>query len=198
MTFLPIISGFNPLDLGLLFVFVLLGSLGAPTGFVAVVSSGAIAGDIGKVIILIIVSALGAIAGDILAYEIARKFSFLREKLQKYKFYSKGEPKARALLNKYVFFSVFITRFLFIGLGAIVSYLSGFEKLNRRKYLMAVISGEILFAAIFTIVGYVFRLVWNDLIGFLNYFMAALTALGVALVILIIIRRKRKKAIKEN
>jgi len=193
MTFIPVISGFNLLEMGLLFLFVMLGSLGLPTGFVAVISAGAIAGNFGILAIMILVSALGAIAGDILAYGIARKFSFLSEKLKRYKFYAKGEPKARRLLSKYEFFSVFITRFLFIGIGTVVSYISGFEKLNKKKYIAGVVLGEILFAAIFTIIGYAFRLVWSDLVGVLNSLMVTLTALVIAVMLLFIVIRKHRK-----
>jgi membrane protein DedA with SNARE-associated domain len=195
MTIVSIISGFSIVNLGLLFLFVFLSSIGPPTGIVAMVSSGAISNNFGTVIVLMIIAAVAAIAGDIIAYEFARRFSFLREKLQKYRFYAKGEAKARILLKKYEFFSVFITRFFLTGLCAPISYISGFEKLSRKKYLLAVVSGEILNAIIYTLLGYAFKLAWNNLVEVLENFIAAITILAIVAILFAIIvpyiRRKR-------
>ena len=194
MISISIISGINPINLAVLFIFVFFSSFGFPGGLVAMISSGAIAGSFWDILIIIIIAAIAAILGDILAYELARKFStFIKKRLQKYKFYLKGEIRARSLIGKYEFFSVFITRFLLTGLCAITSYISGFEKLNRKKYLLAVISGEILYAIIYTILGYIFRLAWNDLITFLDNIVIITILIAAAVVLVIVIYRIRKR-----
>ena len=194
MISISIISGLNLINLAVLFIWVLLSSFGLPGGLVAMVSSGAIASNFWDILIIIIIAALAAILGDILAYELARKFSLpIKKQLQKYKFYLKGETKATSLISKYGFFAVFITRFLLTGLCAITSYLSGFEKMKRKKYILAVISGEIIYAVIYTILGYIFRLAWNDLVGILDNIIIITILIAIGIILFIIIYRIRKK-----
>jgi membrane protein DedA with SNARE-associated domain len=194
MISISIISGINPINLAVIFVFVFLSSFGFPGGLVAMISSGAIAGSFGNILVIMIIAAIAAILGDILAYELARKFSTrIKRRLQRYRFYIRGETRARSLMGKYEFFSVFITRFFLTGLCAITSYISGFEKLNRKKYFMAVVAGEILYAIIYTILGYIFRMAWNDLVNILNNIIIITILIAVAVVLVFIIYRIRKK-----
>jgi membrane protein DedA with SNARE-associated domain len=194
MISISIISGINPMNLAVVFILVFLSSFGFPGGLVAMISSGAIANSFWNIILIIIIAAIAAILGDILAYELARKFSLrIKRRLQRYRFYIKGETKAKSLTIKYEFFSVFITRFFLTGLCAITSYLSGFEKLNRKKYIIAVISGEILYAVIYVTLGYVFRLAWNDLVSILNNIIIITILIAAAVVLVFIIYRIRKK-----
>jgi len=98
------------------------------------ISSGALANSFTDLFYLMIVAIVAAILGDIIAYELARRFSIaLGKQLNKFKFFINNELKATQYLAKYEFFAVFLTRFLLTGLGAITSYISGFEKLNRKN-----------------------------------------------------------------
>lgn len=193
MISLPI-SGINLPSLIIIFIFISIGSFGIPTGLPAIVSITSMVSSFWGVILAIIFVWAAAIVGDILAYEFARKFSFLREKLQKHNFYLRGEKKARKLLSKYEFFSVFITRFFLNGLCTVTSYVSGFEKLSRRKYILGVITGEFLFAIIYTSLGYIFKLVFDNLISAITNFAVTLTVLVLVIILIVItIKHLRNK-----
>lgn len=160
----PIFSWTSLVNLSLLFILTVLGSLGIPGTLVWILSSGALATNFSDLLLLIIIVALAAIIGDLIAYELARKFSSaLFSKLSKFKSFKKGEQKTRALLKKSEFLIVFLSRFILIAIGAIVSYISGFERIDRRKYITAVVIGESLYASIYTIMGFMFKETWLEL-----------------------------------
>jgi len=194
MALVSLLSSINIINLTVLFFWVFLSSFGFPGGIVAMVSSGAIANSLLDLLDLILVSAIAAILGDILAYELARKFSVaLANQLHKLRFFINNELKARQFLCKYEFLAVFITRFVLTGLGAITSYISGFEKLNRKKYILAVISGEILYGLIYTTAGYLFKLAWNDLVNIINDFVILTILIAITILLILIIKRYRRK-----
>ncbi|MFA5855983.1 MAG: VTT domain-containing protein [Candidatus Pacearchaeota archaeon] len=184
----------NYLNLGIVFLWSFLSSLGVPGALLLLVSSGALSENISQLSTYIIIALIAVIIGDITAYTLARVFSIkVAKRLDKYKFYKNGEPRARELLKKYEFFTVFITRFAISGLGAVVSYLSGFERLNRKKFISAVILGEIIYATTYPIIGYIFKDTWYDLVGIINN---VLTVIVLILVLIFFIFRriiKRRK-----
>jgi membrane-associated protein len=113
----------------------------------------------------------GLIIGDIAAYALASYFEIgLTEKLCKYDRYKKTCELGEDFFNKYGALSIFLTRFLQFGLGALVNYLSGFSKYSFRKFLVCAASGEFLYAAIYTYIGFVFKdsrvLIFNEIIDF--------------------------------
>ncbi|VVB78170.1 SNARE associated Golgi protein [uncultured archaeon] len=189
----PIILGVNIINLGLVLVWVFGSSLGVPGALFVLVSSGALAGSIWELMAIILTAIIGAVIGDIFAYEIARKFlSRLLIKLQKFKFFRNNELRARSLFKKYAFSSVFFTRFALTGLGAPVSYISGFEKLKRRKYILAVICGEILYGSIYPILGFIFKQTWNDISSMIQDFFIILVLIVIVIFLIVNYMRKRK------
>jgi membrane protein DedA with SNARE-associated domain len=68
--------------------------------------------------------------------------------------------KSRDLFNKYGGVSVFLSRFFFPGFGAPVNYISGFSKYSFRKFLVLSASGELMYALIYTSIGFIFRDSW--------------------------------------
>ncbi len=58
--------------------------------------------------------------------------------------------------NKYGALSVFLSRFLLLGLGAPVNYLSGFSRYPFRKFLISAALGELVNASLYTYIGYEF------------------------------------------
>ena len=194
MSLISLFSSINLINLGVLFFWVFLSSFGVPGGLVAMISSGAIANNLLDLTDIIIVSIIAAILGDILAYELARRFSIsLGKQLQKFKFYLNNELKVRQFLCKYEFFAVFITRFFLTGLCAITSYISGFEKLNRKKYIFAVVCGEILYGLIYTTMGFIFKLAWNDLVNIINDFIILTILIAITIILILIIKRYKRK-----
>jgi len=159
-----IFSGASLLNLVLLFIFTLLGSLGMPGTLVWIVASGALASSISDVIPLIIIVATAAISGDILAYELASKFTAaISSRLLKFKSFQKHEHKARDMLKKSEFSFVFLSRFVFTSIGWFVSYISGLQRINKRKYITAVVLGETLYASLYTLLGFMFKETWLEL-----------------------------------
>ncbi len=180
-----ILSTIANLNIGsaiLLFFWVFAGSLGIPGGAITMIAYGSLAGSVSKLILFIIISFVAAVIGDILAYELARRLSNkLRNKLRNFSFFRNNEPKVRSLLNKYGFYIIFFTRFGLVNLCAVTSYVSGLEKINRKKFIFAVISGEFLFAIIYPLMGYTLGEIFSNLINAINYFVV-----GILLFILVI------------
>lgn len=112
---------------------------------------------------------IAATLGDILVYFIAQKFSnkvmlFLKQ----WKWFKKGENHAHRLYKKYGFFIVFISRFLNTELCVIINYISGLEKYNYRKFIIAVIIGEFLYIFGYMTFGYIFKETWIYLSGIIQ------------------------------
>jgi membrane protein DedA with SNARE-associated domain len=103
----------------------------------------------------------GFVAGDIAAYTAASYFeSIFKEKFCKYQWIVKKCEISMSFFNKYGALSVFLTRFALLGLGAPVNYISGLSKFSFKKFLISAASGEFLYAAIYTYIGFVFKDSW--------------------------------------
>jgi len=187
------------ISLIILFVAVFFSSFGVPGGMVTLISMGALSNNYTELLIVIVVGSIGAMLGDFIAYVIAEKFSArVNFWLNKFKFYRDNESKARKHLNKSEFLIVFITRWFFTGLGAPVSYISGFERLNKKKYMIAVIAGELLYGSVYPLMGFFFKETWNDLTSTINSTIIVLTlTLFVILIIYFIIKKIKSKRIKK-
>lgn len=163
------IAGFSIASLLFLFFYILIGSLGFPGGSITMIAFGSLSSSISGLVWVMLISFIAAVLGDILAYELARKLSGkLRNKLKRYSFFKLNELRAKGLLNKYEFPIIFFTRFALISLCVVVSYVSGFEKINRKKFILAVIIGELLFAVIYPVIGFIAGEVFNNIINAAN------------------------------
>ena len=153
----------NLISLGVLFILIFLASLGLPGALVWMVSSGALANNFWELISVMLTAALAAIIGDLTAYGLAKKFSSaLSRQFIKFRYFRNGEIKARELFKRYGFSLIFFTRFAITGLCHAVSYVSGFEMLDRKKFLVPVVLGEMLYGAIYPLIGFIFKETWND------------------------------------
>ena len=191
-------SGINLSNLSLLFIWALISSFGIPGALVAEIGAGALSNNLLDIFFVILTVAVGSILGDIFAYEIARKFSpYLSKKLSKFKFFREGEPEARQILKKYEFLSVFLTRFIFTGLDSVVNYIGGFEKINRKKFILAVIPGEILYASIYTILGFFFKEIFIDLSNVIeDTITSAVLILIVGLLVYVYLKKRKKRKLR--
>jgi membrane protein DedA with SNARE-associated domain len=189
----PLLSATNIFNSIIIFIWTFFSSFGLYGGGVLLISSGAFANSLRDLIIIILFGGVAAILGDIAAYELARKFSpHFTRLLSKFKFFRKGEVKARELLEGSQFLWVFFTRFALVALGPVVTYISGFEKMKRKKYLAAVISGEIIYAILFPTLGYVFKETWNDLNNIITDFVVLAILIVVAAYLIRIVVRDTK------
>jgi len=170
------------------------GSFGLPAGTVTLISFGSLAAGANKLILVIIISFVAAVLGDILAYELARKLSGrLRDRLRKFSFFRDSEPRAKRLLSKHEFPIVFFTRFAILSLCVVISYVSGFERVNRRKFIIAVVSGEILFATIYSLIGFGIGEAVGNVLTAANYLIVAILLLFAVFYLARFLLRRRNK-----
>ncbi len=183
----------------LLFFWVLGGSLGLPGGTITMISFGSLAGNISSLSLIIFLCFVAAVFGDIAAYEFSRKLSDrLRNTLRNFSFFRNSEDQAIGLLNKYGFVIVFLTRFLFLSLGPVVSYVGGLEKFNRKTYILAVLSGELLFAILFPLLGYTIGAIFNNLLDAINdLFLVVLLIILIFYLAKFLIHRRRRRLMLE-
>jgi len=178
-----------------LFFWVLTGSLGVPSSTIGIVLFSSLADKLYELIPIIIVVYIAVVTGDIIAYELASFFSKkFRKKLRRLSFFRDNEKKVKKLLQNYAFSIIFFTRFAFTGLCQVTSYVSGFEKINRKKFITAVLMGEILFAIIYSLIGFFVG-------GALILLIKTVNRLAIAILLLLIaiyltfyqVRKMRKK-----
>jgi len=181
------------LNFALLFIVCFASSLGFPGGDIWLVSTGALAATSSDLIPVISVGFVAALLGDLAAYLLAYRFSSsVYRFLNRYKKFKENELSIRLRLAKSEFALVFLSRFLLTGLGAAVSYISGFTRLNRRKFIVAAILGDILYAAIYILLGFFFKEVWMDLTSIINEIVASILLLIIIYFLIKIYLSKRK------
>lgn len=187
------IAGFSITSLLFLLFYIFIGSLGLPGGTITMIGFGSLADSVPSLIAVILISFVAAVSGDILAYELARRLSEeFRNKLRRLSFFLNNELKAKNLLSKYEFPIVFFTRFVLISLCVVVSYVSGFERISRRKFILAVIAGEFLFATIYPLIGYLAGEIFNNLLSTVNNLVIVIVLiLLVFYIIRFIVKRRR-------
>lgn len=192
----------NWLQLTVIFFWTMLTSFGLPGALTFMVSLGALADNIWQLVPVMITGAIAAIIGDILAYTLARKyFEKIFGTLRKFKFFKENESRVVNGLRKHEFFAVFVTRFATTELCAPTSYISGFEKLNKKKFVSAVILGEMVYATLYPTLGFVFKETWVDLIGIIGNAFSAVLAIVIAIWLLrkyLIKRKTRSEQTKNN
>jgi membrane protein DedA with SNARE-associated domain len=142
-----------------------------PTMGLIIVSFGAAATSIPNLISLIILFYIATIIGDISIYFVARRFSRpVLKFLRRFRWFKKNEEKARPLFKKYGFYAIFISRFLNTELCVAMNYVSGFEKFNYKKFILAVLTGEFIYAAVYPTMGYIFKDTWGYILGLVRDF----------------------------
>ena len=145
---------------------------------------------------LILLVLIASVLGDLTIYFITLRFSDKVEKLmKKFKWYTRGEKKYKLLLNEYGFIFVFLTRFLITGAGIFINYLSGFEKMNKKKFISAVILGQLVSALMFSLIGYIFKDTWTEL---LNLVQSSLLTFIAAIILIMIVYKIIKHYKKKN
>jgi membrane protein DedA with SNARE-associated domain len=102
--------------------------------------------------------------GDIAAYFTASHFGkMFTKKLHKYKKIEKKYESGKDLFHKYGVWGIFLSRFVLLGLGAPLNYISGVSNYSFRKFLVYSASGEFLYVSIFAYIGFVFKDSWVSL-----------------------------------
>lgn len=188
---LPIVIGFDILALALVFAWVFLDCWGIPGAGIAIMGTAALAGNIPSLLIVIGTVYLAAILGDIGAYSFARIISKpLLTKLRKLSFFKNNEEKAREKLVKYEFQLIFFSRFAMGSLSPVMNYIAGIEKISKIKFLIAALTGELMYATLFSTAGYLFGATAYKILGEVNW---AIIAIVIILLIFTIVRYSKKK-----
>jgi len=165
---------------------------------VLIASYAAFQTTIPNLLLLIVAVWLSSVIGDYSVYLVSRKLSMpVRKFLNKFKWFNQNEEKVKKSLANHEFSAVFYSRFLITGVAPVINYLSGFEKLNAKKFFLAVLSGELVFALIYSLIGYIFRDTWRDLLNTIQYSFIALVGIIIALYLIRrIIRYYRREKIR--
>ncbi len=182
-----------------LFIWVFLSSLGFPGALTWLIYAGASAGSDLELFFMILTAAAAAIIGDFTAYEIANKFSGkVYPKIVKFRFFSSREGKARALFRKSEFLFIFLTRFALLSLCTVVSYISGLERFDKRKFMTAVVAGEVLYASIYPILGFMFKQSWEQLAITVNYVVWAAVLVTLVFIAVKFVYTKNKQRLEKK
>lgn len=183
----------------LLFLWIFGGSLGIPGSTITMIAFGSLAGNFPSLLILIAICFIAAVAGDIFAYELARKISNpFRDRLRRFHLFRDNEAKTRSRLHTYQFPIIFFTRFFILGLCAVVSYVSGLEKVKRKKFYFAVITGEFLYAVIYSSLGFLFGGIIVNLLKAINDFILVVILFVIAFfVVRFLVRRSKNKKLRK-
>jgi membrane protein DedA with SNARE-associated domain len=164
-----------------------------------IVSFGANTSNLSDLIILILVVYSATLIGDISIYFIAKYFSKRVLKfVRRFKWYKKHEKRYKKLLNKYGFWIVFVSRFLVSEVCLVVNYISGFERFNSKKFISAVILGELVFSVLYVLFGYLFKDTWTYLLGLVQNSIRIILLILIALYILYRIIKLIKNVLKSE
>jgi membrane protein DedA with SNARE-associated domain len=150
----------------------LLSPFGIPLGATfVIIAAGSLSGTIEDYFFIVTLIFFGLVVGDIAVYFTASYFrKNFTEKLSKYEKIEKKYEDGKDLFNKYGAWGIFLSRFVLLGLGAPLNYISGFSKYSFRKFLAFSASGEFLYVSIFGYVGFIFKDSWISLFDMINEF----------------------------
>lgn len=135
---------------------------------------------------------LGTVLGDITAYMLSYYYS--REVLMKIGFKkilnSKSFSKIEKVFKKNSGKTIFISRFFLTSFGPVVNLLSGFSKINYKKFILYDILGEAIYIFILTGIGYLFANNWQYISSIIEYIG---TILAIIVVIILFLYIKNNK-----
>jgi membrane protein DedA with SNARE-associated domain len=147
------------------FIIAFLSPFGIPLGATfVIIAAGSLSGTINDYFFSISLIFFGLVMGDIAVYVTASHFeNVFIENLRKSEKIEKKYESGKDLFNKYGAFGIFLSRFVLLGFGAPLNYISGFTKYSFRKFLAYSASGEFLYVSIYAYIGFVFKDSWESL-----------------------------------
>ncbi|MCE8425662.1 MAG: VTT domain-containing protein [Candidatus Methanoperedens sp.] len=146
-------------------IIALLSPFGIPLGATfVIIAAGSLSGTIGDYFFIISLIFSGLIIGDIAAYFTASHFEkIITKKLHNYEKIERKYKNGKDLFDKYGVWGIFLSRFVLLGFGAPLNYVSGFSKYSFRKFFAYSASGEFLYVSIYAYIGFVFKDSWVSL-----------------------------------
>ncbi|MFH1365106.1 MAG: VTT domain-containing protein [archaeon] len=188
---LSIIFGINEINLGIMFILAFLSSFGLPGALFFMIFLGIISKTWIEVLLISLTCLFGTVIGDILAYESARKLQFpLHKILKNFTFFKNNEKKIKKELNKERIYTIFFTKFALRSMSAIVNYISGFKRIKRKKFILTIISGEIIYSSLYPWIGFFFKKNWTIIVNLMEELFLLLL---LVLIFLILINKRLKK-----
>lgn len=147
------------------FIIALISPFGIPLGATFfIIAAGSLSATIEDYFFIVTLIFFGLVAGDIAAYSTASYFEkAFTEKLRKCEKFEKEYESGKDLFNKYGGLGIFLSRFVLLGFGAPLNYISGFSKYSFGKFIAYSASGEFLYASIYAYIGFVFKDSWESL-----------------------------------
>lgn len=186
------ILAFKAINLLALSVIIYFASFAIPTGALfLILSFGSISVSISERIILVMIVYFSTILGDISTYFFARLFSkYVNKTFCINPWLKRNEHKAHIFIEKHGFYAIFLSRFLFSGLGAFINYYCGIKKYSKKKFISAILLGELFYSVIYSSLGMIFKDFIGEILNIIN-------GIFILLVLGIMIYFTAKKLIKE-
>lgn len=178
-----IINLFNDHSALILFFGAILAQLGIPVGIMFfIMFAGALTTNFVDLLPTFLIVLAGEVIGDLSAYHIGKNLSHLSaiQKIFQKPHINYLMQKSGNFLKKHGDSSVFITRFVVFGLGPYLNYLVGLQRYSIKKFILAVIAGEILYATELLLLGYIFKDTFEDIVIIISNF-STLIILGLIL-----------------
>jgi membrane-associated protein len=148
------------------------------------------------IVLLTLVAVTASACGDSIGYLIGRRVgNSLLIWLERRFFSSQTIVRSQEYFKRRGAWAIFLSRFLFSGLGGVINLLAGAEKYSYRRFLLYDVSGEVLGAVIPLSLGYTFSVSWEavgDILGGVSLF--ALTTLFTIYLVVRLIKMIQQRA----
>ena len=164
------IIAFKFVNLLIFSLVVYLASFAIPTGALFfILSFSAITISAYEITILIAIIFISTVLGDISTYFFATLFSKKVNKIFNITpWLKKNEEQAHKFIEKYGFYAIFFSRFIFSGIGPILNYYCGIKKYNYKKFILAILGGELIYSIIYVTLGIIFKNFINEILNLIN------------------------------
>ncbi len=159
-----------------------------------------------NIVLLALVSITASTCGDSLGYLLGRRvgtpiFAWLGRQTRFRVVTPQRLQQAHVYFKRRGGWAIFLSRFLFSGMGGIINMLAGAERYGYRRFLLFDLCGEILGATIPLCLGYVFGASWEavgDIMGEVSGVVIALLFAIILVVRLAKLLRNTSTARKKN
>lgn len=150
-----------------------------------------------NIVVLALVAVTASCCGDSLGYLLGRRvgpslFDWLTHQKRIPLLSAQRLTQSQDYFKKHGAWAIFLTRFLFSGLGGPTDWLAGAERYPYRRFLWVDICGQILSAGISLSLGYIFGASWEAV----GDIMGAISGVAIAVLIAIILTMRLIKIIR--
>jgi membrane protein DedA with SNARE-associated domain len=127
--------------------------------------------SVDSLLLLMLFTFLGSVIGDISSFFLARRFRVPFQRfINSRRSLRNRELKAERFFHRHGCKSIFLTKFIASGIGPFFNYYAGLKHFSVRRFVVAVVMGEFVYAVGFALLGYVYRDTWQDIISLVGDF----------------------------